>query len=79
MTRAELQGLAPEQADAVPLLAAFEQGHSGVTIVRPSRYDEPWRVVIEPGSVPGDGREMLGHGDGPAELLAQLEALFSGE
>ena len=68
--------LAPEQVQAALLLSDFERGHPGVTILQPHYREELWRVEISEGTVPGDGRAMTGHGDGPADLLAQLEELF---
>lgn len=72
-----LLGLIPRQAEAVPLLAEFERHHPGVKVLWPHHLDEPWRFLVEAETIPGDGRSMTGHRDGPAELLAGLEALFA--
>jgi hypothetical protein len=71
-----LLDLMPEQAEAVPRLAAFEREHPGVTIVTPHYRTDPWRAYIDEGTVPGDGRAMTTHKDKPADLLGELEALF---
>jgi len=70
-----------KQAAAVPLLYQLAREHPGITVICPAHSDEPWRAIIDAGTVPGDGRAMSGHtapGEGPAELLAKLERLFPG-
>lgn len=69
--------LSPEETATLPLLRDFEQDHPGVKIVWPHYADEPWRVVIDADTVPGDSRTMTGGHRYPSALLEELTALFS--
>jgi hypothetical protein len=66
-----------DEIAAIPLLEQFERNHPGVKIVWPHHDDEPWRVVIDAGTVPGDSRMMAGGHPKPRALLDELEALFA--
>lgn len=68
--------LSAEETASLPLLRDFELGHPGVKIVWPHYADEPWRVVIDAGTVPGDGRMMTGGHRCPSALLDELTTLF---
>jgi hypothetical protein len=73
-----LPRLAPDEAGAVPLLTEFQREHPGVRIVRPHYADEPWRALIDEGSVPGDIRASgCFVSAAPRALLGRLEGLFS--
>jgi hypothetical protein len=71
--------LPPGDLAAIPLLLQFEHAHPGVKIVIPHHPDEPWRVVIDASTVPGDARIMAGGHPMPGPLLDELQALFSRE
>jgi hypothetical protein len=80
--RLALQNLPPEAAaaeiEADTLLAAFEQDHDGVHVLRPHHSSEPWRAEIREGAVPGEGRTTSGFlvADWPSGLLTKLRAAF---
>ena len=66
------------QADAIPELARLEYEHDGLTILTPSFVSDRWQAAVEPGTVPGDGRQMILTAELPRELLGKLEDLFDG-
>jgi hypothetical protein len=69
--------LHPDEAEAVPKLARLEYEHDGLNVLTPSFYSDRWQASVEPGTVPGDGREMILTADLPSELLGKLEELFA--
>ena len=72
--------LAPEEYAAGEHLIAFERDHPGVRVITPHHRDEPWRAVIDEGTVPGDAEHESRAVGGylPSELLAKLRDLFPG-